>query len=259
MNTGDLQVQPSGGVDIREESNRGLPHIFTTTHWTMVIAAGDQECKQADEALEKLCRDYWQPVYAFVRRSGWPPHDSEDLTQAFFERVLSKQWLRAVDRTKGRFRSFLLAMVKNFLANHRRDARTSKRGGRFEFVSLEGGSENATDYRSAIFDASAAQSFDREWARTLLQHVIARLRQEHADAGKADLFEHLKVFLTGDRNTSSYSDLAARLNKSEAALKMTVSRMRQRYGQLLRDEIARTVATPEEAADELRALFAAIA
>lgn len=232
--------------------------VFTTTRWSMVIAASDHDCEQADDALEVLCRDYWQPVFAFVRRSGFSPHDAEDLTQAFFERVLSKQWLRAVDRSKGKFRSFLLTMVKNFLANHRRDTRTQKRGGRFEFVSLERDADYAPHFGTEIADASAVQSFDRQWALTLLEHVIARLRQEHVDDGKGALFDSLKVFLVGSRGESSYAETAARLNKSEAALKMAVSRMRQRYGELLREEIARTVTTPEEAEEELRALFAAI-
>ena len=246
--------------DIKYEDGPAEPRVrvFTTTRWSMVIAASDHQSEEADAALEKLCRDYWQPVFGFIRRSGCSPHDAEDLTQAFFERVLSKQWLSAVDRRKGKFRSFLLAMVKNFLANHRRDARTLKRGGRFEFVSFEADTEDTPSLRSSIADASAVQSFDRQWALTLLEQVMARLRQEHMEEGKTDLFEHLKVFLMGDRGQSSYAEAAAKLDKSEAALKMTVSRMRRRYGELLREEIARTVITPQEVDEELRALFAAI-
>jgi RNA polymerase sigma factor (sigma-70 family) len=224
----------------------------------MVIAAGRRESQQADEALEKLCRGYWYPIYVFLRRSGWMAHDAEDLTQAFFERVLKKDYLRAVDRTKGRFRSFLLAMLRHFLANHRRDARAQKRGGLIRFVCLEDESVDEIDLRPASVDATAEQSFERQWAMTLLEQVIARLQAEYQDAGKAALFDELKVFLTGDKGTGSYAELAVKLDTTEAALKMTVSRMRRRYGELLRAEIARTVSTPEEVEDELRALFAAL-
>jgi len=224
----------------------------------MVIAAGRRESQQADEALEKLCRGYWYPIYVFLRRSGWMAHDAEDLTQAFFERVLKKDYLRAVDRTKGKFRSFLLAMLRHFLANHRRDARTQKRGGHVRFVCLEDESVDEIDLRLASADATAEQSFDKQWAMTLLEQVIARLQEEYQDAGKAALFDELKIFLTGDKGAGSYAELAGKLNTTEAALKMTVSRMRRRYGELLRAEIARTVSTPEEAEDELRALFAAL-
>jgi len=232
--------------------------VFTTTHWSMVMAAGGLGSSQANEALEKLCRAYWYPVYVFLRRSGWTTHDAEDLTQAFFEKVLQKDYLRAVDRTKGKFRSFLLAMLRHFLSNHRRDARTQKRGGRVQFIFLEDESMDERHLRSAFEDSSAEQSFERQWAMTLLEQVIANLREEYRQAGKLEFFEQLKVFLTGDKSPVGYSELAARLNTTEAALKMAISRLRRHYGELLRAEIARTVSTPEEARDELRALFAAL-
>jgi RNA polymerase sigma-70 factor (ECF subfamily) len=232
--------------------------VFTTTHWSMVIAAGRRESQQADQALEKLCRGYWYPIYVFLRRSGWMAHDAEDLTQAFFERVLRKDYLRAVDRTKGKFRSFLLAMLRHFLANHRRDARAQKRGGHVQFVCLEDESVDEKDLCPAGADAAAEQSFDRQWAVSLLEQVVARLQEEYQDAGKGSLFDELKIFLTGDKGAGTYAELAAQLNTTEAALKMTISRMRRRYGELLRAEIARTVSTPEETEEELRALFAAL-
>jgi DNA-directed RNA polymerase specialized sigma24 family protein len=230
--------------------------VFTTTHWSMVINAADRESHQADEALEKLCRAYWYPIFVFLRRSGWTAHDAEDLTQAFFERVLQKDYLRAVDRTKGKFRSFLLAMLKHFLANYRRDARAVKRGGRFRLVFLE--DESVDQQHAAFADVSAEQSFERQWAMTLLEQVVIRLREEYQTAGKGELFEQLKMFLTGDRGDATYAELAPKLHTTEAALKMTVSRMRRRYGELLRLEIASTVSTPEEAEEEMRALFAAL-
>jgi RNA polymerase sigma-70 factor (ECF subfamily) len=232
--------------------------VFTTTHWSMVIAAGRRESQQADEALEKLCRGYWYPIYVFLRRSGWTAHDAEDLTQAFFERVLKKDYLRAVDRTKGKFRSFLLAMLRHFIANHRRDSRALKRGGQVSFISIDDESIDELDLRPANADTTAEQSFERQWAMTLLEQVVGRLQEEYQVAGKATLFDELKVFLTGDKGTGGYAELAVTLNTTEAALKMAISRMRRRYGELLRAEIARTVSTPEEVEDELRALFAAL-
>jgi RNA polymerase sigma-70 factor (ECF subfamily) len=233
--------------------------VFTTTHWSMVIAAAGQNSSQpTDEALEKLCRGYWYPIYVFLRRSGWPAHDAEDITQAFFERVLEKDYLRAVDRTKGKFRSFLLAMLRHFLANHRRDARAVKRGGRVQFIHIDDESVSETDLQLVMAEASPEQCFERQWAITLLDQVVARLREEHEQAGKLQLFDALKIFLTGDKGTLGYVELAMQLGTTEAALKMAISRMRRRYGELLRAEISRTVTTPEEANDEIRALFAAL-
>jgi RNA polymerase sigma-70 factor (ECF subfamily) len=224
----------------------------------MVMAASQHESQQVDAALEKLCRSYWYPIYVFLRRSGWMTHDAEDLTQAFFERVLQKDYLRGVDRTKGKFRSFLLAMLRHFLANHRRDARAQKRGGRAQFVLLEDEMADEQHLRSAFADATAEQSFDRQWAMTLLEKVLAQLQEEYQSTKKAALFDQLKFFLTGEKRVRSYAELAVKLNSTEAALQMAVSRMRRRYGELLRAEIASTVSTPEEAEDELRALFAAL-
>jgi len=233
--------------------------VFTTTHWSVVIAAGRRDALNADVALEKLCRAYWYPVYVFLRRSGWTAHDAEDLTQAFFERVLQKNYLRAVDRTKGKFRSFLLAMLRHFLANHWRADRTVKRGGRVQFVHLDDPAADQQYLESSMFaDVSAEQSYERQWAMTLLEQVVAKLRQEYHAARKGPLFDELKIFLTGDKRTGRYSELAARLNLTEAALKMAVSRMRQRYGELLRAEISFTVSSPQEADEEMRALFAAL-
>jgi DNA-directed RNA polymerase specialized sigma24 family protein len=233
--------------------------VFTTTRWSIVFTAGRRESDQADEALEQLCRRYWYPVYIFIRRSGLMVHDAEDLTQAFFQRVLSKNYLSAVDRTKGRFRNFLLAMVRHFLANHWRDAKAQKRGGGQQFVCIDSESVDELEFSPAAVDVSAEKSFDRQWAMTLLEQVISTLRSEYHLLGKAELFETLKSFLAGGKGNPSYAELAAAHNTTEAALKMAVSRLRKRYGELLRAEIVRTVSSPEEVEDELRALFAALA
>jgi RNA polymerase sigma-70 factor (ECF subfamily) len=232
--------------------------VFTTTRWSIVIKAGQGESPQADDALERLCRAYWYPIYIFLRRSGWTAHDAEDLTQAFFERVLEKDYLQAVDRTKGKFRSFLLAMLQHFVANHRRDARAEKRGGRVSFISINDESMDEKHLASAFADTSAEQSFERQWAMTLLEQVITRLDEEYRGSNKAALFDELKIFLTGNKRAESYNEMAVRLKTTEAALKMAVSRMRQRYGELLRAEIEDTVSTREEADEEMRALFAAL-
>jgi RNA polymerase sigma-70 factor (ECF subfamily) len=231
--------------------------VFATTHWTVVIAAGQQQSRQADEALEKLCRTYWYPIYIFLRRTGYTTHDAEDLTQAFFERLLQRNYLQAVDRSKGKFRSFLLATLQHFAANHRRDARAQKRGGGCSFISLNDEFANE-DILLACVGLSAEQSFERQWATTLLQQVVGRLRAEFVADDKAALFDQLKVFLTGDTHAPRYAQLATELATTEAALKMAVSRMRRRYGELLRDEISSTVSCPEEVEEELRALFAAL-
>ena len=228
---------------------------FTTTHWSVVLSAGRDTSTQASDALAKLCRTYWWPLYVFVRRQGYSSHDAQDLTQAFFARLLEKNYLSAVDPRKGRFRSFLLAALGHFLAKEWRRARAQKRGGEFTFVSTDAEQQYLQVPASNL---SPEQLFEQQWAMTLLDQTLARLYEEFVASGKGALFGKLKIFLTGERQAASYSDLAARLGMTEAALKMAVSRMRQRYGELLRAEIANTVASPGEIDDELRALFAAL-
>ena len=227
---------------------------FHTTHWSVVVSArGDRS--GARVALEKLCQAYWYPLYEFVRRQGLSGHDAQDLTQEFFARLLEKDWLAGVDRERGRFRSWLLAALKHFLANEWTRARTQKRGGGavlFSFDELDAESrlqhEPATD--------SPEQIYDRRWAMTLLDQVMARLRTEMAGVGKLGHFEALKFCLTGEK--SGYAEVGARLGMSEGAVKVAVHRLRERYRALLRAEIAETVATEKEIEDELRALLAAL-
>jgi len=232
--------------------------VFATTHWSVVLTAGQGTSANAETALETLCRTYWWPLYAFVRRRGYEAHDAQDLTQAFFARLLEKDSLRAVDRSKGKFRSFLLAALEHFLAKDWRRAHAQKRGGQFAFVSLDDGSAETQYLQVPSADLSPEKLFDQQWALTLLDQVIARLQGEYVAAGKAALFEQVKIFLTGEKRTVVYAELAAKLGTTEAALKMTVSRLRHRYSELLRAEIAQTVTGPEEVEEELRALFAAL-
>ena len=244
------------------EPNRGTDftprQVFTTTHWSVVSAAGRPDSPQAAQALEKLCSTYWYPLYAFIRRKGYEAHDAQDLTQSFFARLLEKDFLSGVDRTKGKFRSFLLAALEHFLANEWRDAHAQKRGGKVTFISLDDESPEQQYLQLAASGLSAQQLFEQQWAMALLDQVLARLRTEFAAAGKGVLFEQLKIFLTGEKRPVSYAELAVELQSKEAALKMAVSRMRQRYGELLRAEIANTVSSPDEVEGELRALFAAL-
>jgi len=231
---------------------------FTTTHWSVVLAAGQRETPESVTALETLCRAYWHPLYGYLRRRGRSPHDAQDLTQAFFARLLEKDYLQAVDPRKGKFRSFLLAALEHFLANEWRNARTQKRGGRFLFVSLDDTEAEQRYLQVPGSNLSPEQFFEQQWASTLLQRVLSRLREEFLTAGKGLQFEELKVFLTGDKSVNTYAELAVTLSTTEAALKMSISRMRRRYGELLREEIAQTVSRPEEIPGELQALFAAL-
>jgi DNA-directed RNA polymerase specialized sigma24 family protein len=250
---------------VNDEPHRdGLPggprpdSVFATTHWSVVLAAQDACSEQAAEALAQLCRTYWYPLYVFIRRRGYDAHDAQDLTQEFFYRLLDRSYLSAVDFRKGRFRSFLLAALDHFLANEWRNARTQRRGGGIALISINDETAESRYLNEPSTNLSPERIFDQRWALALLERVLGRLRNEFADAGKAQLFESLKVFLTGDKRPVPYTVLASETGSKEAALKMAVSRMRQRYGELLRDEIAQTVSGPAEAEDELHALFAAL-
>ncbi|PYI87000.1 MAG: RNA polymerase subunit sigma-24 [Verrucomicrobia bacterium] len=212
----------------------------------------------AREALETLCRTYWPPIYAFVRREGHSPHDAEDLTQGFFQRFLEKNYLGAVDRSKGRFRSYLLASLKHFLANEWDKARAQKRGGGQVLVPLDTAALETKWHGEPADNLTAERLFDRRWALTLLERVLARLREEHVRDGKSKLFEELKATLTGERSSIPYARIGQGMKMNEGAVKVAVHRLRQRYRELIRAEIAATVATPAEVEDEMRSLFAAL-
>ncbi|MBI3850937.1 MAG: sigma-70 family RNA polymerase sigma factor [Verrucomicrobia bacterium] len=231
---------------------------FLTTHWSVVVAAREGASVEADAALERLCSIYWWPLYAFVRRRGYYAHDAQDLTQEFFARLLAKDFLHEVDRSKGKFRSFLLAALEHFLAKEWRRANAQKRGGKFTFVSLNDGSAETQFLQVPSSDLPPEKLFEQQWALTLLTQVTTRLQQEQVAAGKGGQFEKLKIFLTGEKRAVAYADLALQLNTTEAALKMAVNRLRQRYRELLRAEIAQTVAGPEEVEEELRAVVSAL-
>ncbi|MBI5383417.1 MAG: sigma-70 family RNA polymerase sigma factor [Verrucomicrobia bacterium] len=223
-----------------------------------MLAAGRSDSTRARAALETLCRAYWYPLYAFVRRMGHTPHDAEDVVQAFFALCLEKNYLGAADRAKGRFRSFLLIALKRFLANEWDKARTRKRGGGARPISLD---SLTAEQRYALEPAdrlSADRLFERRWALTLLETVLARLGEEQAAAGRRAAFELLKDSLTSGERGTPYAALAARLSTSEGAVKVAVHRLRQRYRELLEAEIANTVSSPEEVIEERRYLFSVL-
>ncbi len=230
---------------------------FGATRWTLVRdAAGGTLPEKAQTALAELCRIYWYPLYAYVRRSGHERHDAEDLTQEFFARLLAKNALATVDRSKGKFRSFLLASIKHFLANEWDRKQTLKRGGGFTFVPLDIATAESRHPLEPAHELTPEKIFDRQWALALLDQVLARLSEEYAAEGKADLFASLKEFLVGQAAPRATAQLAETLGVSEGSIKVAIHRLRKRYRQLLRAEIAQTVSCAEEVDEEIRGLFA---
>ncbi|MSU50585.1 MAG: sigma-70 family RNA polymerase sigma factor [Opitutus sp.] len=232
---------------------------FATTQWSLVLQAAGPGAPEAARALAGLCATYWYPLYAFVRRQGHSAHDAQDLTQEFFARLIEKNVLAQVAREKGRFRSFLLAALKNFLANEWDKARAQKRGGGRTFVPLDAGSAESRYAIEPVDTLSADRIYERRWALTLLDRVLDRLRAEHAAGGKAAAFEALKGCLTDGRSAASYAEIAAHLQTTEGAIKVAVHRLRHRYRELLREEVTETLGRAEEVDDELRHLIAALA
>lgn len=228
---------------------------FTTTHWSVVLAAGDAQSSRATQALDTLCRTYWYPLYAYVRRRGRSPQDAEDLTQGFFHSLLRGQYLARADRTRGRFRTFLLTAFDNFLHNEHDRASALKRGGDREIISWNGVEAERRYALEPAGGLSPEQMFEKRWAATLLERVLERLRAEFADTDRRALFDRLKPHLWGEDEAARYADLATRFHVSVPALKVTVHRWRRRYRDLLREEIAQTVADPGEVADEIRHLL----
>jgi len=222
------------------------------------MAAGKCDSAQAAAALETLCRWYWYPLYAFVRRQGHEVHDAEDLTQEFLARFLAKEYVERADPARGRFRNFLLACLKHFLAEQWRQAGRLKRGGGQAVISWD--SLTAEErYQSEPADPLTPEKvYDRRWALTLLEQALARLGEEQSAAGKAEVFGPLKDYLWGEGSGAGYAEVAARLGMTEGALKVTVHRLRQRYRELLREEVAHTVAAVHEIDEELRYLVAVI-
>lgn len=233
-------------------------HAFATTQWTVVLRAARPDSPEAAAALATLCRTYWYPLYAFVRRQGCSPHDAQDLTQEFFARLLEKNFLAQVAPEKGRFRSFLRAAMKHFLANEWAKARTQKRGGDRTLLPLDAvGAEQRYGGEPVDLD-SADRIYERRWALTLLDHVVGALRADYAGTGRSALFEALKPCLAGDPDALPYAEIATTLGASPGAIKVAAHRLRQRYTKLLRDTVANTVDDPADVDSELRHLLTAL-
>jgi len=232
------------------------PSQFPTTRWTMVIAAGDPHRKEARSALVSLCENYWYPLYAYLRRRGYPADQAQDLTQEFFIGVLEGRYLDRADPAKGRFRAFILTSLKFFVADEKDRQRAHKRGGG-AVVPLEFSSGEERYQREPAHDETPERIFERRWALSVLDRVVEKLRHEFVQHGRAEHFERLKVFLLG-QSDAPYAALAREMNTSEGAVKVAIHRLRKRYRELFRQEIADTVADPAEVDSELRFLAAVL-
>jgi RNA polymerase sigma-70 factor (ECF subfamily) len=231
---------------------------FATTHWSVVLLAGQVDSPHGAEALEKLCRTYWYPLYVYVRRQGNSPEDAQDLTQNFFSRLLEKNYFAKADPDRGKFRTFLLGSLKNFLVNEWKRAGRLKRGGELTFLSFDANEAEERYAGEQIDESNPANAYERQWAVALIEQVFSILRGDYAAGDKAQLFEALKVFVWGDTSSASYVEIGRQLNLTEGTVKVAVHRLRQRFRELLRAEVAHTVARPEDIDGELRHLIAVV-
>ncbi len=242
----------------KSEPARASEAWFLTTHWSVVLSAREQQSSQSAAALETLCRTYWQPLYAYIRRQGRSPEDAQDLTQEFFARLLQKHYLHSVAREKGRFRTFLLVMLKRFLADEWDKARAQKRGGGQVFC-VDWASAETRFLQQPVDHLTPEKVFEQRWALTLLDQVYGQLEREYQEQGRGALFDALRFALTGSRSAVPYAELAGQLQTTEGAVRVAVHRLRQRYRELLRQAVADTVSCPEEIEEELRHLLQAVA
>ena len=240
--------------NLNESSPASKGEWFASTHWSVVLAAKASDTSAAAEALEKLCRTYWPPLYAFIRREGYDEAEAKDLTQEFFLRLIDREFLQHLRHQRGKFRSFLLTFLKHFLSEQRGRARAQKRGGGKTIVSLDEIAEDGSYLNEPVDSLSPDQVFERRWAQTILQLAVSRLREEYVAAGKEALFETLKDFQPRETGAPSYSQIGERFGITEAAVKSAVQRMRTRHREILRQEIANTVMRPDEVDEEIRYL-----
>jgi RNA polymerase sigma factor (sigma-70 family) len=230
--------------------------IFATTRWTVVLNAGDARSAEQADALAQLCRTYWYPLYAFIRRQGVSVEDAQDLTQEFFARLLERNYLDRANPDKGKFRGFLLGALKHFLSNQRERERAAKRGGRMIHIPLDEIMAEKQYQLEPSTDVTPEKQFERAWALALLARVREQLREHYEKAGKRERFEKLECFLPGGHEKRSYAEVGQELGVSEGALRVELQRLKATYRQLLRTEIAHTVSTPAEIDAELRYLIA---
>jgi len=235
-----------------EQSEAAAVGGFQSTHWSLVLAAIDINSPRAEDALRRLCEAYWYPVYVFIRRRGSEAELAKDLTQEFFSRLIAKQYLRVADREKGRFRTFVMACVEHFLSNERKKQQTLKRGGHYTFVPLEDAQAEDRYQAEPVNEMSPDRLMDRRWALTVLGLSLEKLQQEYVRSGKASQFEALEVHLSGSKEAPrSFAETGAQLGMSEAAVRQAACRMRSRFGELLREHVGQTVASPQDVEAEL--------
>ena len=252
-NDGVNPVQPTP----RGPDPKPAPSCFVTSRWTVVLAAGQPGLPQAAQALEELCATYWYPLYAYVRRQGHSKEDAEDLVQGFFSRFLDKNYLAGLSHEKGKFRAFLLACLKHFMANEWDRAARQKRGGHLQTLSLDWQQADSRYHVDPADHLSPDKLYDRAWAVVLLGRVLARLRDEYVLLGKLPVFEQLKSFITMGKSAIPYLQAGNALGITEAAARVTVHRLRRRFRELLRDEVAQTLSHPGQVEEEMRALLSA--
>jgi RNA polymerase sigma-70 factor (ECF subfamily) len=246
MSTNDPFSEPAGA------------RRFATTRWSLVAVAGRGTSDEARQALATLCEVYWYPLYAYARQRLSSAHDAQDQTQAFFAELLEKDYIQAADPGRGRFRSFLLTAFKHFLSKQRERDNAQKRGGGSRLLSLDFQRGERRFSLEPVDPATPETTYERRWALTILEQALARLRQEFVETGKARLFEALKGALEGEGPQECYARIGLELGLSESAVKVAVHRLRRRYQELLRAEIAQTVASSDDIDEELRDLFAAV-
>ncbi len=234
------------------------PEWFATTHWSVVLSAGKKNLSQASEALEKLCRTYWPPLYSYVRRQGHGAEDAQDLTQAFFAKLLEKNFWARADRKKGQFRNFLLTALRQFLSDERDRARAAKRGGGVPLISIDEEAVEEKFLEGLDQNLSGEQQFDRQWARAVLDQARARLRKECVDSGKSAFYERVNLLGDKEEGAATYSKIAEDVGMSVSALKSAVSRLRERYAELVREEVAQTVSSTAEVDAEIGYLLSVI-
>lgn len=229
---------------------------FATTHWSLVIAAGRRSTPEAETALEQLCRTYWYPLYAFIRRRGHPAETAQDLTQGFFVRLLEKDCLAAADRTRGKFRTFLLAALKNFLSHESQKERAAKRGGDRIHLSLYREEGEARYLAESVEAMTPEKLYEKRWATTVIEQALQALRAEYQQAGNQALFDRLKDHIWGDKS-ASYTDIAKAFDMNEGSVKAAAFRLRKRFAKALRDVISNTVHSPQTVEEELKTLIEA--
>ncbi len=246
------------GTDGRSSESSSRTQSFKTTLWNVVLEAGKDDSERSRAALARLCRMYWYPLYVFVRRQGYQPQDAQDLVQEFFVRILEKNYFKQADPGKGRFRSFLITALKYFMADEWDRVRCEKRGGSTRILPFED-----TDPETRYLDEmsghlSPEKAFERRWALTLLEQVLAQLKEEYREDGRAELFSELEVFLNGDQTNGARAEVCKRLGMREGTLRVTVHRLRARYREILRWEISKTVVSEQAIDDEIERLFEAL-